>query len=104
MINFGKKLFGAKTDFKTLLEAGAKVIDVRSPEEFREGHFDGAVNIPVGELPTRLADLKSWAKPVITVCRSGARSSVAANILTTAGFRAHNGGAWTDFAQSVKGD
>ncbi len=66
---------------------GALVLDVRSPEEFSGelGHIPGAHLLPLGELRARLDELPR-DRPVITVCRSGARSAQAALILEKAGF------------------
>lgn len=61
------------------------ILDVRTPEEFKEGHLEGAVLIPVSELEGRLSEL-SADKPIIVYCRSGRRSSDAANILVKNSF------------------
>jgi rhodanese-related sulfurtransferase len=65
----------------------ALLVDVRSPEEFADGYLEGAVNIPVGELEGRLQELEPRERPVIVYCRSGFRSSSAADTLRDAGFR-----------------
>jgi glyoxylase-like metal-dependent hydrolase (beta-lactamase superfamily II) len=64
-----------------------QVVDVREPEEFGHGlgHIDGARLVPLGQLESRLAEL-SRERPVVTVCRSGARSARAAALLAKAGF------------------
>ena len=56
-----------------LVTAGATLLDVRTPEEFAEGHLEGAVLIPVAELSTRLSEIPR-DRPVVAYCRSGARS------------------------------
>lgn len=96
MLGFLKKLFGPKekVDFKALVAAGALVIDVRTPGEFKSGHIKGAINIPVDSIRTKVAELQKKGKPVITCCRSGARSGVAAGILRQQGIEAYNGGPW----------
>jgi phage shock protein E len=66
------------------LKAGASVVDVRSPDEFRDGAYQGAVNIPLHELPRRLAEIPR-DRPVVLYCASGARSSAAARMLKQAG-------------------
>jgi phage shock protein E len=71
---------------KQKIDAGATLIDVRSPEEFRDGSYPGALNIPVQSIATKLGSL-SKEKPVILFCASGARSSVAARVLKAAGFK-----------------
>lgn len=61
------------------------LIDVRTPEEFTSGHIEGAVNIPVEEMPGRLEEIPGDA-PIVVYCRSGNRSAAAARILTDAGY------------------
>jgi phage shock protein E len=67
------------------IKAGAQVVDVRSPEEFRDGFYPGAVNIPVNDLPRRMGELKK-DRPVVLYCASGARSGMAARMLKQAGY------------------
>ncbi len=61
------------------------LIDVRTPEEFAAGHIPGAVNISVDQLAQRLNEIPK-DKPVVLYCRSGNRSSQAAQILERAGY------------------
>lgn len=69
----------------------AVVIDVRENNEWQAGHAPGAVHIPLGELPSRLADLPDTdAGPVAVTCRSGGRSSRAVAWLTGQGFDVTN--------------
>jgi phage shock protein E len=60
------------------LRAGALVIDVRSPEEFQQGHIAGAINIPLGqinrELPIQVPDKN---RVLLLHCLSGGRSAIA---------------------------
>jgi phage shock protein E len=65
----------------------AVVIDVRTPEEFADGHLDGAVNLSVedGSLQQALGDLDPNASYVV-YCRSGRRSAIAAEQMVAAGF------------------
>jgi len=67
------------------IKAGAKVVDVRSPDEFRDGAYPGAVNIPLQDLGRRLAEVPK-DKPVVLYCASGARSGMAARLLKQAGY------------------
>ena len=94
MIDFIKKLFGPGTDFKALKDQGAVIIDVRTAGEFQSGHIKGAINIPVDSIRSKINDIKKKGKPVITCCRSGARSGAAAGILKQNGIEVYNGGAW----------
>jgi LPXTG-site transpeptidase (sortase) family protein len=61
------------------------ILDVRTIEEFGQGHLEGALNIPVGELESRLDELPQ-NKPIIVHCKSGGRSSSAASLLVENGF------------------
>jgi len=60
-------------------------VDVRNPGEVAAGMIPGAVSIPVGQLPARLAELDP-AKPTVVYCAGGYRSSVAASLLRAHGF------------------
>jgi phage shock protein E len=71
---------------KEKIRAGARVIDVRTPTEFQDGAYPGAVNIPLPLLPLRLGELEPRDKPVVLYCESGARSGHAARLLKQAGF------------------
>jgi len=60
-------------------------LDVRTQEEYDEGHIESAINIPVDKLENRLGELPE-DKSIIVYCRSGIRSNNAANILIDNGF------------------
>jgi rhodanese-related sulfurtransferase len=74
---------GAATD----AAADVIIIDVRTPEEFAQGHLDGAVNLDVegGEFEAGLADLDPAAAYSV-YCRSGRRSAIAADVMAQNGF------------------
>ncbi len=103
MLSLLKRLLGIgpSVDFKQLMANGAVVVDVRTPEEYRSGHLSGAINIPLDRLQGQLTTLKKRNAPVITVCRSGARSQVAVEVLEKNGIEAYNGGAWTSLRAKV---
>jgi hydroxyacylglutathione hydrolase len=61
------------------------VIDVRQASEYEMGHIPGSVHIAAGSLTERLADLPQ-DRPIVTICGSGYRASVAASLLRRAGF------------------
>jgi len=95
MFQFFKGLMGsADADYKALVAEGAIIIDVRSPGEYQGGHIKGSLNIPVDKIKNQVAELKNKNKPIITCCRSGARSGMAKDILSNAGITAYNGGPW----------
>jgi phage shock protein E len=87
---------GTKTNEKVsdLLQRGALIIDVRTPEEYKAGHIKESVNIPLNNIPNKVNELKRKNKPIITCCRSGARSGMAADQLRRAGIEVENGGPW----------
>lgn len=88
-------LFKKGPSAKDLLAQGAQVIDVRTPEEFKEGHGKGAVNIPLPVLSSKIAQINHYNKPIVLVCRSGARAGMAKRMLK--GKLDHpvaNAGAW----------
>ena len=92
-------LFKRKGDISSeaaheLVDAGALLVDVRSPAEFGAGHIRGAINIPVQSLPQRLKELDDKERPLVLYCASGARSASAAGMLRSAGYKkVHNLGA-----------
>lgn len=79
-------LFGNKPthEGRKLVAEGAILLDVRTPGEFQEGHVEGARNIPVQELGTRLREIPKGAS-VVVYCRSGGRSAMAAQMLRAQG-------------------
>jgi phage shock protein E len=73
------------TVVKQMIDAGATIIDVRTPDEFRDGSYPGAVNIPLSSLRGRLPHIPK-GKPVVLYCSSGGRSAWAARTMRRAGF------------------
>jgi rhodanese-related sulfurtransferase len=71
------------------LDGGAVLLDVREPEEWEAGHAPGARHVPLGLLPDRMGEFER-SEPIVVVCRSGHRSGLATEWLTTAGFDAAN--------------
>jgi rhodanese-related sulfurtransferase len=74
------------------LTEGAQLLDVRTKEEWDEGHLKGATLVTVTEdgfidKAKAALDLK---KPVVVYCRSGKRSAIAAEKLRTAGFTVYD--------------
>ena len=90
------------TEIKDYLEKGAVVLDVRTLEEWNEGHVEGSKHIVLTVIPSELEQIKSWGKPVIAVCRSGARSGQAAQFLSNNGIDTINGGPWQNVDRYIK--
>ena len=69
------------------LANGALVIDVRSPEEFREGKVPGAINLPLGEVREKISQhVKNKSQPLLVHCLSGGRSGIAKQQLKSLGY------------------
>jgi phage shock protein E len=68
-----------------MIRSGAKIIDVRTPQEFAGSSYPKAENIPLHVLPAHMGDLPK-DKPLVLYCASGARSAQAVRILKRAGF------------------
>lgn len=78
----------------------ASIVDVRTPAEYEEGHYAGAVNIPLHEVPQRIDEFKKMQQPIVVYCRSGARSEMATSILKQNGLmEVYNGGGLYDLLQ-----
>ena len=80
------RMRSASAEAHEMVRQGGVLLDVRSPEEFAAGHLPGAMNIPVGEVRARAAELGPRSRPVVTYCRSGGRSARAASTLRELGF------------------
>lgn len=76
----------AREVHEKLDSGGFTLLDVRSKEEYREKHVPGAVNIMAMDLRTRYTELDP-EKPVIAMCRTGHRSSLACSLLKQHNFR-----------------
>ena len=70
---------------------GAVLLDVRSPEEYREGHIPGSQNLPLQLLDKLPVVVENKEKELFVYCRSGARSRQAVEILKSMGYvNVHN--------------
>jgi len=79
-----------------------QIVDVRNPGEVALGAIDGAIAVPVGQLPARIEELDPSA-PTVVYCAGGYRSSVAASVLRQTGFGDVSDvlggfGAWLEFS------
>ena len=77
-----------KSEYQALVEQGYTIIDVRTPEEFEEGHIEGAQNINVKDdaFVTAIQKL-SPSDTLLVYCRSGRRSLYAAQVMVSFGFQ-----------------
>lgn len=76
---------GPEEALKKVRSGEAQVVDVREDYEWNAGHVEGARHIPLGQLSFRTSELDR-EKEVLTICASGGRSAVAAEMLQKAGF------------------
>ena len=93
---------GNKTnDIQEYVEKGAVILDVRTTEEYNDGHIDGSKNIALQVLKSKVLEIKKWNKPIIACCRSGIRSAQATSILKENGIDCINGGGWTSLQNKL---
>lgn len=89
MFNF----FGGRSK-KSLMEAvkeakqnqAVRLVDVRSPEEYRQGHVPGAINLPLDRLDNAARLLPDKGFTLYLYCHSGARSAMAVGALKRLGY------------------
>lgn len=65
---------------------GAVIVDVRTPEEFAEGHIPDAINLPLDRIDRAGRALDASDAPLYVYCLSGARSSRACALLRAQGY------------------
>ena len=77
----------ADASVANVMNQQALVVDVRTPEEFAQGHFPGAINIPHDNIFQGMSDLRVGSDQIVLLyCRSGNRSGQAEAVLQSAGF------------------
>ena len=79
---------------KEMLESGSVVIDVRTPEEFKSGHYMNSINIPLDKIESSLDKIRSYDNGIVIVCASGMRSAKAKSILAKNNIESTNGVSW----------
>lgn len=82
------------------LPDGVTVLDVREPEEWHHGHVEGALHVPLTQVPDRLEELPE-DQQLLVVCKVGGRSAQATAFLREKGFEAVNlAGGMLDWADA----
>lgn len=77
------------------------LVDVRQPEEFKQGSAKGAINIPLGQIQNRIKELKG-KENIVVFCKSGMRAGQAVSILKQNGITGViNGGSWQNVAKAA---
>lgn len=105
MLSIIKKLFnglGQKVDLQEIASKGAIIIDVRNPGEFSAGNVPGTRNIPLGNISSKIEQIRNYNKPIITCCVSGTRSGIAKTMLKAKGIEAYNGGRWQNMQALIE--
>lgn len=72
-----------------LERGGSLLIDVREPDEYRQGHLSGAINIPRGMLEFKISNepaLQDLARPIIVYCKTSGRAALSVVALQSMGF------------------
>ena len=94
--------FGNKTNtIQEYVDKGAIILDVRTIEEYIEGHIEGSKNIALQVINDNIEEIKKWDKPIIACCRSGMRSSQATSILKQNNIDCINGGGWSSLQNKL---
>lgn len=83
--------FFKRPDFNAGLEewrshAGAVLLDVRTAEEYRQGHIEGSLNVPLQNIQAVKDRISDLDKPVYVHCLSGSRSAQVASVLKSMGY------------------
>jgi rhodanese-related sulfurtransferase len=106
MLEFIRNLFGLgkrKELLKEAIRRGAYIIDVRTPQEYKMGHIQQAVNIPLDQIRKNAEKIKKIDKPIITCCQTGSRSGRARSILRRRGIPdVLNGRGWISLRDLIK--
>jgi len=106
MLEYIRNLLGLGKRKKLLLEAirrGPYIIDVRTPQEYKMGHIQQAVNIPLDQIRKNSDKIRKIDKPIITCCQTGSRSGRARSILKRQGIsEVINGRGWITLRDLIK--
>ena len=88
---------------KVSMENNAVLLDVRTPEEHKNGYLEGAVLLPLAELESKIAGkVPVKNTPIYIYCRSGRRSGIAVEKLKTMGYTdLHNLGGLKDAREKL---
>jgi len=86
------------TTVEAIKNPNVTLIDIREPYELEvDGNVPSAINIPMGEIPQKLDEIKEMPKPIVIFCRSGGRASSTLNFLQENGLdEIFNGGGFND--------
>ena len=91
------------TESKISMGNNAVLLDVRTPEEHKNGYLEGAVLLPLAELESKISSTVSGKNtPIYIYCRSGRRSGIAVEKLKAVGYTdLHNLGGLKDAREKL---
>lgn len=72
--------------FETDVASGTPLIDVRTPEEYKDGHIQGSLNLPLDTIKAGAVPEAEKQEKIYLYCRSGNRSAEAKSILEKSGY------------------
>lgn len=85
--DFNNKKDITKEELELYIKEGATIIDVRSPQEYREGHVNGAISIPDYQMKKEIQKtIKDKDELIVLYCSTGHRSQSAQHILENMGY------------------
>lgn len=82
-----KNDFSYEEAMEVYKKTNALLIDVRTPEEYRKEHIDGAINIPVYEIDNIKNEIIDQEKVILVYCTTGKRSKIVKQILIQNGYK-----------------
>lgn len=88
--------------YENIILKEATIVDVREPSEYTSGSVTNSINIPLGTVPEKLEEFRSFKKPLVLCCASGGRSGRAVEFLKSNGIDdVYNGGGWNEVAMRL---
>ena len=96
--------FSAEKEKEIKIDKDTILIDVRSAEEYKEGHLKNAINIPHTVIGDKIAAITNdKEKHIVLYCRSGNRAGKAKAVLDEMGYKnVHNAGGYEDLKKKQK--
>ena len=84
------------------VEEGAIIVDVRTPQEYKQKHIDGAINLPIEEIMQGHLKKLPKNKEIVVYCRTGNRSNTGAKILREKGWSVYDVATQADWERKIK--
>lgn len=80
----------------------ATLVDLRDPYELiMDGKVEGALNIPLGDIPDRWEEFRKMRQPIVCFCHTGRRTCATVDYLKERGIETYNGGGWEEVKQML---